>query len=314
MIKQPTVFILGAGASYPYGLPLAKDLRTQIISDFADHIEKLLKTREHDEDKRDEMVQEIKEFAEAFEKSSDRSIDVWLVKNPSFKMIGKQAIASRILNGEYKGDFREKAPYSDQDWYSYLWQRMTDSFTLPDDYKKLSQNELNIITFNYDRSLDQFLHESLTNAFYDTFHGTSTKEVVEILNRRRIIHIYGQIGPLVWQREPNLPYGKDPSNVWPGRFANDIKIIYEAENTPEVEKAIELITKANRIFFLGFGYAKENLEILQLPDILENQRIYGTALGLPKREIATISSRFKKRSYKPDIHPLDCLQLLREFL
>ena len=81
--------------------------------------------------------------------------------------------------------------------------------------------------------------------------------------------------------------------------------------TPKLEKAIELIETAQRIFFLGFGYAKENLEILQLPDILENQRIYGTALGLPKREIATISSRFKKRSYKPDIHSLDCLQLLR---
>lgn len=314
MIKQSTVFILGAGASYPYGLPLAKELRIQICNKFANHIKTLLKDREKDSWRSEELCQHAQEFTDAFFKSSDRSIDVWLVKNPNFIKIGKQAILSMILSGEHKGDLREKAPHSDQDWYSYLWQRMTESFSHPDDYKKFSQNEVDFITFNYDRSLDRFFYESLTNAFYDTLQYAPDKDIVELLNKRRIIHVYGQIGPLEWQGQPNLPYGKDPSNVWPGRFANDLRIIYEAENTPEVEKAIELIKKTQRIFFLGFGYAKENLEILQFPDILENQRIYGTAFGLTSREIIKISSRLRKQSYKPEIKPLDCLQFLKEYL
>ncbi|KTC84243.1 MULTISPECIES: hypothetical protein [Legionella] len=31
MFKQNTVFVLGAGASYPYGFPLGKDLMIEII-------------------------------------------------------------------------------------------------------------------------------------------------------------------------------------------------------------------------------------------------------------------------------------------
>ena len=35
MIKEETVFILGAGASCPYGYPDGKELREQICSNFA---------------------------------------------------------------------------------------------------------------------------------------------------------------------------------------------------------------------------------------------------------------------------------------
>jgi len=312
MIKTKTVLVLGAGASYPYGLPLAKELRKQICFEFAPYFEKLLEGRERNEWRRKEQREHLQEFTKAFFKSSDRSIDVWLVKNPIFTQIGKQAISSMILNGEHKGDLREKAPHHDQDWYSYLWQRMTDEFTQPDDYKHFSENEVDFITFNYDRSLDQFLYESLTYAFYDVYSNTY-KEIIEQLNKRRLIHVYGQIGPLEWQGSPNLPYGKDPNSVWP-RFASHLKIIYEAEHTSEVEEARKLIQKAQRIFFLGFGFAKENLEILQIPNILESQKIYGTAFGLTSIEIAKISAPLKKQSYKPIIKPLNCLQLLREYL
>ena len=34
MITHPTVFILGAGASKPYGFPTGKELRVQIITEF----------------------------------------------------------------------------------------------------------------------------------------------------------------------------------------------------------------------------------------------------------------------------------------
>ena len=91
-------------------------------------------------------------------------------------------------------------------------------------------------------------------------------------------------------------------------------IIYEAEDTPEVKEAHNLIQKAQRIFFLGFGYAKENLEILQIPNILVSQRIFGTALGFTSREITKISSQHKKQSYKPEIKSWNCLRLLREYL
>lgn len=308
MITENTVFILGAGASYPYGLPLANELRRQICFEFAPYFTKLFEEREKEVWKREEQLEHLEEFTNAFFKSSDRSIDVWLVKNPKYVVIGKQAISSMILYGEHNGDLREKAPHHDQDWYSYLWQRMTDELTKPDDYKRFSENKVDFITFNYDRSLDKFLFESLTNAFY----GISYQDVIEQLNKRKLIHVYGQIGPLGWQGSPNLPYGKNPNNVWPGQYAN-LKIIYDAAETPEVEQARELVKKAQRIFFLGFGYAKENLEILQIPHILGSQRIFGTAFGLSSTEIHKISDRLVKGA-SPKIEPWDCLRLLKECL
>jgi hypothetical protein len=325
MIKEPTVFILGAGASCPYGLPLANELRRQISFEFASHYGRLLESREKESWKREEMSQRVQEFTNAFFQSSDRSIDVWLVKNPSFMGIGKQGIVSMILNGEHKGGFREKAPHPDQDWYSYLWQRMTDDFVCPEDYNKFSQNEVDFITFNYDRSLDQFLFESLTNAFYDASHSTSAKEIMEQLTKRKPIHVYGQLAPLDWQGLPSLPYGKDPDSVWTGKFTSNLKVIYEAQDTAEVQEAHKLIEKAKRIFFLGFGYAKENLDVLRVPELLRDEHeIYGTALGFTSREIEKVQRTFLERvrakgitgTTRRDIRieNSDCLTLLRKYL
>lgn len=311
MITENTVFILGAGASYPYGLPLAKELRRQICFDFVPYYENLIgNLKSVNTQQGEELIQRAREFVDAFFKSSDPSIDVWLVKNPSFMEIGKEAIISMILRGEYKGGLREKAPHHDQDWYSHLWRRMTDEFTIQDDYKRFSGNNVDFITFNYDRSLDKFLFESLTNAF----HGISSDDAVKQLNQRKLIHLYGQIAPLKWQGSlDRASYGEHPDEFWPKKYVDNLKIIYEAENTPEVEQARELVKKAQRIFFLGFGYAKENLEILQLPNIIGSQRIYGTAFGLSSTEISRITHRLEIGA-TPIIEPWDCLRLLKEHL
>ncbi|MEA2096599.1 MAG: hypothetical protein U9P73_07915, partial [Candidatus Cloacimonadota bacterium] len=79
------------------------------------------------------------------------------------------------------------------------------------------------------------------------------------------------------------------------------------------------IKDAKRIFFLGFGFAEENLEILNLiSNINANQKIYGTAKGLTKNEISKIKSYFSKthNADNPDliIENCDNLTLLRNYL
>jgi hypothetical protein len=61
-----------------------------------------------------------------------------------------------------------------------------------------------------------------------------------------------------------------------------------------LDKAKRLINEAERVFFLGFGYAKDNLDVLGIPDVFgEKQQIYGTALGLTDREIEHVGSDIK---------------------
>jgi hypothetical protein len=73
MIKNPTVFILGAGASIPYNYPSGKTLVGVIITE-------LLNTQTLYQlcSKLEFRESEIKEFANALKFSGDYSIDAFL--------------------------------------------------------------------------------------------------------------------------------------------------------------------------------------------------------------------------------------------
>jgi len=97
-------------------------------------------------------------------------------------------------------------------------------------------------------------------------------------------------------------------------LVDNLKIIYEENDNPTLKEAHNLISEAERIFFLGFGYARENLETLKIPQILNNRlQIYGTALNFTKREIESVQEIFQ---YVPLVYidNVDCLTLLRESL
>lgn len=322
MIKEPTVFILGAGASRPYGFPSGKELRKEICFNFPNQYKIWLARNGLDTSSDPGPYQRAREFSDTFFKSSDPSIDVWLTKNRKFLRIGKTAIIFRILQAENLSGFREKSDIPEQDWYLYLWHRMTNTFVEKDDYKQFAENEINFITFNYDRSLEHFLFESLKNAFYGIGTAGSEKE----LSKQKFIHVYGKLAPLEWQDSPvNIRYGEEPNQIVPGNFIENLQIIQEAKGNPELEEARLLIQKAKRIFFLGFGYGEENLNLLSIPELLsDHQEIYGTALGFTAREIEKVQRAFlegirakgitgtTRRDIR--IENSDCLTLLRTYL
>ena len=83
---------------------------------------------------------------------------------------------------------------------------------------------------------------------------------------------------------------------------------------------INKIKEAKRIYFLGFGYAEENLKLLKIPEVLsKGQKIFGTALGFYEEEI--IRTKFKLNgkwvnNFHSDmiLENCDCLSLLRKYL
>jgi len=84
----------------------------------------------------------------------------------------------------------------------------------------------------------------------------------------------------------------------------------------DLDNAKQKISDARRIFFLGFGYAEENLEILNIPKLFnKEQEVYGTALGKTKKEISGIKSGMQlQKDYGLFITEMNCYNLLREFL
>jgi len=75
-----------------------------------------------------------------------------------------------------------------------------------------------------------------------------------------------------------------------------IKIIHEnIKNNIEFQNARECLSKAERIYFLGFGYNKVNIERLGIDKITKKTaEIKGTCVGLGNQEIKKVRQNIKK--------------------
>lgn len=317
MIKN-AVFVLGAGASCPYGFPSGKELRQEICGHYVSEYTHYLNTY-----KRTIvpiMPQEqhkAREFTDTFRESSTQSIDLFISRNPEFRDMGKRAIIFRIL-GDERGSFFGEAmgENATQDWYTWLFGKLTDELVKKGDYERFGENDVSFITFNYDRSLEHFLYRSLVKSF----NGIPADRIQEQLEQIRICHVFGRVGPLEWQaKDGGVEYGAPVASTDVDALCNNIRIVYEEEDSPELKEARNVLSTASRVFFLGFGYAKENLDALKIPKVLANcAEIDGTALGFTKGEIEAV----KYLSFKGHpallaagaIENLDCLALLRERL
>jgi len=172
MIKTPTLFILGAGASKPYGYLTGAELRADIIKNYGNYYRKLKDDSQKELPDSLETYREIRAFVQIFSNSSISSIDKFLSLNPNAALYGKIGITLSILNSEKESRFREGVN-PQEDWYTYLFNRMTEELREPDDYKNFLKNNVAFITFNYDRSLEYILYESfLFQTFISGFSNT----------------------------------------------------------------------------------------------------------------------------------------------
>jgi len=341
MLDKKTVFILGAGASCPYGYPSGEHLRRRICLPTSMLVEK-----------QRELISAIgspniySEFRKKFENSSTKSIDIFMARNPKLAPIGKILIAFEIFEAEQRSMFREKAEWEQyrlrmpgyitgQDtyimsknfqgsiWYEYLYDRLTSGLANKDSLPDFSNGNLSFITFNYDRSLEYFLYESLRNSFTEV----PEPQIVQCLKQLKILHIYGQIAPLKWQDAvKGIDYHPPIDALLLRNTSSNIRTIYEEQKHPELIEALDLIRQAGQIFFLGFSYALENMDILGLPATIPPGpcRVYGTAFGLNDAEVKRIRSQIRqglradhvdsKNPGRVVIEAMDCLELLRNYL
>jgi len=315
MIKQQTVFVLGAGASRPYGYPTAEGLRTGICNCFVGDIINYFQKRAKFKGDVEALEHEATEFTYKFHHSSTKSIDLFLARHTSLMEMGKMAIVFRILAAEKESRFREKMKNCEHDWYSLLFDKMTEGLFKSDDYQHFSENRVSFVTFNYDRSLEHILYESLLYS-YQSIDRVRTKEQIDSLD---IIHVFGQVAGLPWQDlDSKVKYREHIDAVDVRELAKSLRIIYEQADNPELERAKDLIRKAEKIYFLGFGYRKENIRLLGFPGVYGPGRmVYGSALGLTNNEVENARRALRGHLAEPPgyshLDNSDCLALLRNY-
>jgi len=316
MITDKTVFILGAGASTPYHFPTAIELRYDIIYKFSKQFISAHAEYSGKAESELDLPMDYKRLIKTFKDSSTKSIDLFLSRNNDYREVGKKTIAFLIGKYEMNSQFREGIAKPALDWYMHLYDILTKEISKPDDLIPFFENnKVSFITFNYDRSLEQFLYESFFNSFT-----TKREEIKRLFSKIKIIHVYGKLAPLPFETTYfHINYGSPNFYKDLEYLARNIKIVFE-ERKDDLSEAKQLISEAQKIFFLGFGYADENLNALDFNRLIhQGSRIYGTGLGLTESERRKIVLRLrgKKVEIVPErftIDDCDSVMLLRKYL
>ena len=302
MIEIPTVLVLGAGASMPYGFPSTWDLYHDVarmpLDAFPTTEDRYSRTKMF-------RTRKISEFKAELATSGVKSIDTFLERRKEFHKVGKASIAWAMCPYEANSQSYSEGR-RDTNWYRYLWERMHGGVSLDD----LARNKLAILTFNYDRSLEHFLFGA-AKAYY----GAHAAKCAQVLKQIDVVHLHGSIGQLPWQsgKGQTVSYGRGRTFEAILIAMSRIKIASgNSADDPEFVRARELLKSAERVYFLGFGYHPDNLARLGLDeDQWTGSALAGTCHGLGSREIADIRERCSV-DISVDRTDMDCLTFFRE--
>jgi hypothetical protein len=295
MINIDTVLILGAGASKPFGFPTGRELVEKVCEFFGDQAHPRFDVFKNIAIKHNPYTI-IKEFPNALRKADPASIDIWLEHNndPDIIWAGKVAMAMVLLNHEHRSDLRPN-----NNWYQLLFDRLDAPFD------KFQDNKLTIVTFNYDRSLEQYLFERFKHTHYANIK-KNNEQLKEKLKQLKILHVYGSLGYLSWQigDSENLisevPYGarNEENVIWSA--AKNIEIM--SENNPVVSDRLQefkvLMQNCQALYFLGFGYHEVNMKRLGIDILSRPNKIMGTAYGLSYQRMKEIERLNIKREFR----------------
>ena len=326
MIETPTLFILGAGASAPYGYPTGIGLWERIVGiypedstiprgyrkPFREFHSTYLGDNVHNEPEREPLIENLELFHETFF-HADPSIDRFISRNRRFDELGKKAILTMLFHAEQFSSFPATLKDRSGDWLTYLLQKMTGELVNQTQFPQFHDNKVSFITFNYDRSLEALTHLYLSNSFSEL----PIEEINDAVDGLDILHVNGVLAPLDWQINDGVKqaYRKSFKTVDIDSHVENIQIIYDEQQDEITKKIEEKIKWAKRIYILGLGYADENMKLLGFPDALTGEmRIIGTTKGLTTHEVNDIMSRY----FRPNVHysllMKDCTELLRDHI
>jgi hypothetical protein len=310
MIKAPTVLVLGAGASQPYGFPLGAGLVDQLCAEIIDTPQGGMVKRLN----RIFNPVHIDRFAHALRDTRPYSVDTFLEMRQEFRDVGKAAIADILLRAEDDRQI-ETAPIK-TDWYRYLFNRV---LILRDQtYYSAQANKLTIVTFNFDRSFERALFKTLRSAY-----AIDAQRARELTTELQVHHIHGVLGDADWlypdSAEATAFGGREDDGqvrVAVERARAKIKIVDEEIEESVLEDVEVVLRKAAYVYFLGFGFDERNLAKLRTPEKFRHTNATrGTAFNWSAAELVPVQRYFSHAGSGADpihLYNTDVISFLRE--
>jgi len=288
MFHKKTVFIVGAGASVEANLPAGEGLAERIsgllsipddwaaldgerkvfasalkayceeCNDLADHLKSCQRIA-----RGLQTANSIDEFVDTFR--NDQRI----------ANIAKAAIAHTILKAERDSLFCERhsaltisnplPPLKDK-WYPSFGKLIVTQIAA-DEMDRLFEN-ITIICFNYDRCIEEFLAHWLA-----TRYAIELQEGRQLASRLTILRPYGRVAPL-----GAVAFGDTTRLGESFTLGQNIATFSEQIADDTINSCIrDAITEAQIIAFLGFGFHRQNMEILKPDRACQVENIFATA-------------------------------------
>ncbi|WP_457392162.1 hypothetical protein [Roseateles sp. P5_E1] len=293
---KKAVVVIGAGGSFDYGLPTGDALLTEITELceaassngpsrnnaelFANLVDLVFQGRVQPA----ELRRQLGSMAQLIRGQMPPSIDWFLGQEfaanyASFRELGMLAIAWCIGGAEqHLSDQNDPVPCSSSGvntqprphWYRTFWQSL--AIRDVDDFQRLlDEDRLRIITFNYERTFEQFLLNRLRALHLARIGDAAWQvDVLKQLKQLDVCHVYGSLGDL-----RQLPLGKIAAEIKHGQLSHNLTSVVQAaarqlqviahERTGNegvnFEKARSWIEQADRLVFLGFGFDETNIKV-----------------------------------------------------
>ena len=282
LMSPSVVLVLGAGASLSMGYPVGSALRTALMPGSIDRYIQLVV-----ESRYNLSPSHVKAFAKSFRDSQMLSIDSFLARRPDMVDIGKRSIAAVLLMEE-NAELLHSCNHEDK-WYQYFFNHIAT-----EDWNGLDFSNFGVITFNYDRSLEHYLVNALSESY-----NKDRKLCEQKLASLEIIHVYGLLGPTGSTETGYFPYGPYGTSATSENIqvaAERLRVIPEGRDDDDTLTAARfLLANANHIAFLGFGFDETNLrrlksketcsEMALRPDGMHIRRVVATCVDMTVGEV-----------------------------
>lgn len=313
MFKKKTVFVIGAGGSADFGLPLGEGLKgliaeTLYLDDsdpnrpLTENSEEIIEALRSMNASRVKPLPKIQPYLLAGVQISEAmplspSIDNFLQvhsQNEAITTVGKLGIAHSILRAERNSklwfdnsDNNNKLEVSklNDTWMLEFVKILLEGVRLGDISSFVN---VEIITFNYDRCIEESLSNAIANQWL-----VPIEEARLISSNIKITHVYGTVGLLPWQNVEGhkIEFGAELNEAVLNQAASMLQTFSETKETDEIENEILMsVRETERIVFIGFSFMPINMKYFSLPESQTVREILATCLGLSSSDQKIVTS------------------------
>ncbi len=336
MFRTKTTLVVGSGAGYEIEMPDGRELLAKIAQGFefarlgtelqtrdmvmlSRHFEKFGRQLGANQEKLQDAAAAIRTASRV-----SNSIDAILEQHstsPLVQAVGKLAIVYYTLQAEARSplaveprDPGDLPLRGNENWLYQLGRMIVGG--VPRAKAEQCFDNLSIISFNYDRSIQHYLPWVVHMAF-----GMSLGEARQLVGAKlKIIYPLGNAGRMPWEQgeTPDVDWGvEEPWNLH--ALIKEVRTGTEMRTRPQLaQRIISEIASGKRLVFLGFGFDPLHTSLLIDYSLSHDPDVLVSVTGMTDTPKAAVFRTLKRLTGVEDdslisIHDVRPFQMLRDY-